>query len=142
MELFGRADLSGTLWGSGSWANATDWTGPSTITPGSINVWADPAFVDAAGGEMQVAADTILLDSGTTLDDVVDGAVTASGLELLEDVSINAATQLGGAAGRCCRPQTAQNSAGEVNNEMGCMYWFDASLRYCLNPSISTNSAS
>ena len=40
-----RATLEGTLWGTDSWANATDWGGDGTVVTGTLNLWNDPAFI-------------------------------------------------------------------------------------------------
>jgi hypothetical protein len=47
-----RAVLEGTLWGSNSWANGTDWGGDGTIVTGTVNIWGDPAFVNPDGGDI------------------------------------------------------------------------------------------
>lgn len=38
------AALEATLWGDGSWANGTDWSGAGNIAIGTVNIWGDPAF--------------------------------------------------------------------------------------------------
>jgi hypothetical protein len=45
VDAANTAELEATLWGSGTWANQDDWTGPGTILTGTLNVWGDPAFV-------------------------------------------------------------------------------------------------
>ena len=40
------ATLDGTLWGDGTWANASDWAGPGSVTNGAITLWGDPLFRD------------------------------------------------------------------------------------------------
>jgi len=43
-----------------------------------------------AGGEVFVAADTVLVDSGTTVSDVTGNNVTVGGSQIFNDVSVNA----------------------------------------------------
>jgi hypothetical protein len=62
------AVLEGTLWGSGAWANGTDWDG-SVIT-GTINVRGNPAFVNPDAGDYHIAPDSAAIDAG------VDAGVT------------------------------------------------------------------
>ena len=69
------ATLEGTLWGSGSWANGTDWGGDGVIVTGTVNIWGDPAFVNPAGGDHHIgsgsAARNAGVDAGVTTD--IDG---------------------------------------------------------------------
>ena len=69
------ATLEGTLWGSGAWANGTDWGGDGTILTGTVNIWGDPAFVDPDGGDYHIgpasAARDAGVDAGVTTD--IDG---------------------------------------------------------------------
>jgi len=58
------ATLEGTLWGSGSWANNTDWGGDGTIVTGTVNVWGDPAFVDPDGGNYHIGPGSAAIDAG------------------------------------------------------------------------------
>lgn len=52
-----------TLWGSGAWANDTDWSGPGPIMTGTINIWQEPGFVDPAAGDYHVAIDSPAVDA-------------------------------------------------------------------------------
>ena len=69
------ATLEATLWGSGAWANVTDWGGAGTILTGTINLWGDPAFVNPDGGEYHIlgpsAARDRAVEAGVSVD--VDG---------------------------------------------------------------------
>jgi len=58
------ATLQATLWGSGAWANATDWGGEGTITTGTINIWGDPSFVDPGTGDYHIGPASEALDKG------------------------------------------------------------------------------
>ncbi len=62
--------IQATLWGSGEWANDTDWTGPGTIITGTVNLWADPGFVDPANGDYHLLPTSAAIDAG------VDAGVT------------------------------------------------------------------
>ncbi len=66
------AQLEGTLWGSGLWANPIDWSGNVTTTG---NVWGDPDFVDYTAGDYHINAGSAAVDTGVYifLDDDVDG---------------------------------------------------------------------
>jgi parallel beta-helix repeat protein len=63
--------LEATLWGSGDWANGTDWAGEGTLLTGTVNVWGDPAFVDADAGDYHLSPDSAAIDRG------VDAGLTA-----------------------------------------------------------------
>ena len=56
------ATLEATLWGSGAWANSTDWDGPGSIFTGTVNVWGDPAF--AGAGDYHLTAGSDAIDAG------------------------------------------------------------------------------
>jgi len=64
------AILEATLWGSGAWANTTDWGGDGTIVTGTVNVWGDPAFVNPDAGDYHLTAVSAAIDRG------VDAGVT------------------------------------------------------------------
>ncbi len=64
------ATLEATLWGSGEWANNTDWAGPGTILTGTVNLWGDPAFVDPDAGDYHIGPGSAAIDSG------IDAGVT------------------------------------------------------------------
>jgi hypothetical protein len=48
------ATLEGTLWGSGDWANTTDWGGSGTVTTGTVNIWGYPVFASPATGDYHI----------------------------------------------------------------------------------------
>jgi len=58
------ATLEATLWGSGDWANGTDWGGAGTIITGTHNYWDDPAFVDPNAGDYHIGSDSAAIDKG------------------------------------------------------------------------------
>jgi hypothetical protein len=58
------ARLEATLWGSGDWANETDWDGPGTILTGTLNLWDDPAFVDPDAVDYHLGASSAAIDAG------------------------------------------------------------------------------
>ena len=64
------ATLEATLWGSGPWANITDWEGDGTILTGTVNLWGDPAFVDPDNGDYHIGSGSAAIDAG------VDAGVT------------------------------------------------------------------
>jgi hypothetical protein len=64
--------LEATLWGTGTWANDTDWGGPGSITTGTINVWGDPAFVDPESGNYHIGPDSAAIDSGVETGVTID----------------------------------------------------------------------
>jgi hypothetical protein len=63
-------DSTAALWGSGAWANGTDWAGPGTIITGTVNVWGDPAFVDPDEQDYHIGPGSAALNQG------VDAGVT------------------------------------------------------------------
>ncbi|MBN2258165.1 MAG: hypothetical protein JW704_10125 [Anaerolineaceae bacterium] len=56
--------LEATLWGSGDWANGTDWGGPGAITTGTLNLWEEPGFVNPSNGDYHLAEGSFAIDSG------------------------------------------------------------------------------
>lgn len=64
------ARLEGTLWGSGGWANTTDWGGDGTIITGTVNIWDDPLFMDSDNGDYHLSPGSPAIDAG------VDAGVT------------------------------------------------------------------
>jgi hypothetical protein len=58
------ATLIGTLWGSGAWANGTNWSGAGVIVTGTVNVFGDPDFVDPAAGDYHLGPGSAALDAG------------------------------------------------------------------------------
>jgi hypothetical protein len=61
--LDSTADLETTLWGSGTWANTTDRSGPGTITH-SADQMGDPAFVNPDAGDYHIGPGSAALDAG------------------------------------------------------------------------------
>jgi len=57
------ATLDHTLWGTGDWANVTDWAGDGTIGT-SGNIWGDPAFVDPDAGDYHIGLRSAAIDAG------------------------------------------------------------------------------
>jgi parallel beta-helix repeat protein len=64
------AQSEGTLWGSGAWANGSDWAGAGTILTGTINLWGDPAFADPGAGNYHITFGSAAIDAG------VDAGIT------------------------------------------------------------------
>jgi uncharacterized repeat protein (TIGR01451 family) len=58
------ATLQATLWGTGTSANGIDWAGAGTISTGTVNIWGDPAFVDASGGDYNIGSVSAARDAG------------------------------------------------------------------------------
>lgn len=61
----GSASLENTLWGAGAWANGSDWAG--AVVTGTVNLWGDPLFVDAAGGNYHIGAGSPARDQALDL---------------------------------------------------------------------------
>jgi uncharacterized repeat protein (TIGR01451 family) len=57
-------DLEASVWGSGDWANGSDWSGPGTIDVGTANLWIDPGFAGAEGGDYHLAPSSAAIDAG------------------------------------------------------------------------------
>ena len=55
-----EVSLEGTLW----YGNTSNWSGDGTITTGTINVFADPAFVDAGSGDFHIQPTSAAMDAG------------------------------------------------------------------------------
>jgi parallel beta-helix repeat protein len=62
------ADMEATLWGSGEWANETDWGGEGTIITGTLanNHWGEPAFVDLDNGDYHIGEASVAIDKGVS----------------------------------------------------------------------------
>jgi M6 family metalloprotease-like protein len=58
------ATLTATLWGSGAWANITDWSGGGSVSVGSVNIHADPAFWSPATGDYHLDQSSAAIDQG------------------------------------------------------------------------------
>lgn len=66
VEAGTTADLDGTLWGTGAWANGADTfvAGGGTLTTGTTNVNGDPGFSDPASGDFRPASSSAARDAG------------------------------------------------------------------------------
>jgi parallel beta-helix repeat protein len=56
--------LEATLWGTGTWANETDWAVTGYLTTGTVNLWDDPGFVDFQAGDYHIGPGSGALDQG------------------------------------------------------------------------------
>jgi len=67
--------MEATLWGTGTWANETDWGGAGQILTGTHNVWGDPAFVDPGAGDYHIGSRSAARDAGLDagVDEDLDG---------------------------------------------------------------------
>jgi uncharacterized repeat protein (TIGR01451 family) len=68
------ASLKSTLWGSGEWANDTDWSGPGIITHAD-DYWGDPTFVDPEADDFHIGSSSAAVDQGADagVDHDIDG---------------------------------------------------------------------
>lgn len=66
------ATLAATLWGSGAWANFTDWNGPGSVLIGSVNIHDDPAFLSPAAGDYHLAPTSAAIDQGVETGITID----------------------------------------------------------------------
>lgn len=62
-EAGSTATLDSTLWGSGTWANGTDWAGDGMVDT-SKNIWGNPDFVDTVSGDYHIGPDSDAIDQG------------------------------------------------------------------------------
>jgi uncharacterized repeat protein (TIGR01451 family) len=58
--------MEATLWGSGASANGTDWQIDGTLVTGTLNLRADPGFVDADRQDYHLADGSPAIDSGVS----------------------------------------------------------------------------
>ncbi|MBM4460107.1 MAG: DUF11 domain-containing protein [Chloroflexi bacterium] len=58
------ATLTATLWGSGGWANTTDWGDVGDLFTGTVNIWGDPAFLNPNAGDYHIAVTSDAIDAG------------------------------------------------------------------------------
>jgi len=56
--------LEATLWGTGTWANETDWSGEGTVISGTVNIWGDPDFVEPDAGDYHIEPGSAAIDTG------------------------------------------------------------------------------
>ena len=66
------ASMNATLWGSGAWANGTDWGGDGSINTGSINIWGDPAFANPDSGDYHISYGSAARDAGVNIGVTLD----------------------------------------------------------------------
>ena len=64
--------LTATLWGTGTWANLTDWGGSGTVITGTINLWGDPDFLEPNRGNYHIGPDSAAIDAGVDVGVLVD----------------------------------------------------------------------
>ncbi|MHC4799398.1 MAG: right-handed parallel beta-helix repeat-containing protein [Planctomycetota bacterium] len=69
VEYNSSATLESTLWGSGAWANDTDWSGAGMIIT-TTNLWGNPDFIDPDAGDYHIGENSDAIDAG------VDAGVT------------------------------------------------------------------
>ncbi len=60
----GSAQMDGTLWGQGNWANQSDWVNDDTLITGAVNIWGNPAFVNPDGLDYHIGAESAAVDAG------------------------------------------------------------------------------
>ena len=58
------ATLEATLWGTDTWRNDADWSGGDHVFTGTVNIWSDPAFVDAYARDYHIGAGSGARDAG------------------------------------------------------------------------------
>ncbi len=72
VEATNSVTLTATLWGAGSWANGAEWAGVGTIQSGTLQLRADPAFVNGAAGDYHLAEGSPARDAGVPAGVTVD----------------------------------------------------------------------
>jgi hypothetical protein len=58
------ATLTATLWGTGTWANGSDWLGGGSLNVGTHNLWADPGFADPDLGDYHISPGSAAVNRG------------------------------------------------------------------------------
>jgi predicted outer membrane repeat protein len=58
------ATLDATVWGTGDWANITDWGGAGRCMTGTRNTWGDPSFVVPEAGDYHIGSESPAIDAG------------------------------------------------------------------------------
>jgi uncharacterized repeat protein (TIGR01451 family) len=71
-ECTSTAALEATLWGTGTWANETDWGGAGIILTGTVNSWDDPAFVNPDTGDYHISPGSGAIDTGVDAGVITD----------------------------------------------------------------------
>jgi hypothetical protein len=71
------ATLEATLWGTGAWANGTDWSGAGAVVTGTPahNYWGHPDFADPGTDDYHIGVASAAIDEGMNagVGDDVDG---------------------------------------------------------------------
>jgi hypothetical protein len=65
-------DMQATLWGADSWANGQDWLVNGTLLTGTLNLHADPLFVDPTKMDFHLSGSSPAVDAGIVTSLVVD----------------------------------------------------------------------
>ncbi len=114
------ATLQATLWGSGAWANGSDWGGAGSITTGTVNVWGDPAFVNPDAGDYHILPTSAAVDAGVhagvTTDIDGDARPYGNGYDIGADECV------------ACRGLTGVVISGPTNGYSGTAYAFNAAV--------------
>jgi hypothetical protein len=64
--------LEATVWGTGTWANATDWIGAGIIVTGQVNIWDRPVFARPDDGDYHLSAGSAGVDDGVNAGEYAD----------------------------------------------------------------------
>ncbi len=69
------ATLMATLWGTGTWANESDWQSGGTLTVGTRNYWGEPRFADPNAGDYHIGPGSAAVNRGiyVGVDKDIDG---------------------------------------------------------------------
>jgi hypothetical protein len=67
--------MEATLWGTGPWANGSDWESPANIMTGTVNLWGDPDFADVGAGDYHILPGSAAMNRGVHagVDSDIDG---------------------------------------------------------------------
>ncbi|MCP4289896.1 MAG: PKD domain-containing protein, partial [Gammaproteobacteria bacterium] len=81
LDMWPMVYFESNLWGSGAWANGTDWQGSGEIFTGTANFWGDPGFVDPDGGDYHLLPESAAVDRrmSALYNTDVDGDLRPSG---------------------------------------------------------------
>ena len=58
------ATLTATLWGTGTWANGTDWLSGGSLNIGTHNLWEEPGFADPDMGDYHISLGSAAVNRG------------------------------------------------------------------------------
>ncbi|MBN1262333.1 MAG: PKD domain-containing protein, partial [Anaerolineae bacterium] len=66
IDVTSDVTIESTLWGTGAWANGADVqiVPGSTVLTGTVNIWEDPVFVDAPGGDYHLSPGSGAIEAG------------------------------------------------------------------------------